>query len=306
MSSKAGLRFVLDRPERPGAVAPSAPESKVGVAYDTAWARRYPVRLARALLLDDLTLPITRAICRPLIEGAEQLDRLDGPAIFAANHASHLDTTLLLACLPPKMRHKTIVAAAADYFFDTRAKAALQAGFFNSIPMERMRVNRRSADIAAALIEEGWNLLVFPEGGRSRDGWGEEFKGGAAYLAKRCDVPVVPIHLHGTRAILAKGSLRLRPGKAEVRFGPPVRPRPEDDARRFSVQVERAVAALSDEAETDWWSARRRLAAGSTPSLRGPDVSPWRRSWDLSSARGGHPRARSRAGAKWPFNERTD
>jgi 1-acyl-sn-glycerol-3-phosphate acyltransferase len=304
--TRPDLRFVLDRPSRPGAVAPVAPENKVGVAYDTTWARRYPVRLARVVVLDSLTCPLARAICRPEIEGAEQLDRLNGPAIFVANHSSHLDVTLLLSCLPPKIRHRTVVAAAADYFFDTRVKSALWAGWLNSIPMERVRVNRRSADIAAELIEDGWNLLVFPEGGRSRDGWGEEFKGGAAYLAKRCNVPVVPIHLHGTRAVLRRGSLRLRPGQTEVRFGPPARPAAEEDARRFSIQLEQAVAVLSDEAESDWWSARRRAASGQTPSLRGPDMSPWRRSWELSSARGGESRARSRSGASWPFNERAD
>jgi 1-acyl-sn-glycerol-3-phosphate acyltransferase len=300
------LRFVLDKPTRPGTVAPVAPESKVGVAYDTDWARRYPVRLARVVVLDTFTCPLARALCRPEIEGVEQLDRLSGPAIFVANHASHLDVTLLLSCLPPKIRHRTVVAAAADYFFDTRVKSALWAGWLNSIPMERVRVNRRSADIAAELIEEGWNLLVFPEGGRSRDGWGEEFKGGAAYLAKRCNVPVVPIHLHGTRAVLRRGSLRLRPGRTEVRFGPPARPAETDDARRFSVRLEQAVAVLSDEAESDWWSAKRRAASGQTPSLRGPDMSPWRRSWELSSARGGQPRARSETSAEWPFNERAE
>jgi 1-acyl-sn-glycerol-3-phosphate acyltransferase len=305
--SSNGWRFLVDKPERPGAVMPAAPKSKTGVAYDTDWARRYPVRVARAMVFDNLTLPFAKAVGRPLIEGAEQLDRLDGPAILVANHSSHIDAMLLLTCLPAKMRHRTVVAAAADYFFDTRLKGALWAGFLNSIPMERMRVNRRSADIAASLIEDGWNLLVFPEGGRSRDGWGDEFKGGAAYLAKRCDVPVVPVHLHGTRGVLRRGSLRVRPGKTEVRFGPPQRPG-EEDARHFSARLERAVATLSDEAESDWWSARRRLAAGETPSLHGPSVSPWRRSWDLSSARGGHARAGARSGGdrSWPFNERED
>ena len=296
----SGLTFVMRKPQRPAAVAPSPPERRTGVHYDTAWARRYPVRLVRAVLTDNVAAPVARAICSPLVEGREHLDVLTGPAIFTANHASHLDTALVLACLPAEMRHRTVVAAAADYFFDRRWKAALWAFSLNSIPMERVRVNRRSADIAAELIGGGWNLIVFPEGGRSEDGWGQEFKGGAAYLAKRCDVPVVPVHLSGTRAILRKGSGRLRPGETEVRMGRPMRAREDEDARHFAQRIEQAVSELADEAGTDWWTARRRAAAGTTPSLRGPDISPWRRSWALPDSAGRRRRPAPAPGARWP------
>jgi 1-acyl-sn-glycerol-3-phosphate acyltransferase len=300
------LRFLVRGPGRPGAIAPTPPERRTGVDFETDWARRYPVRLVRAVLTDNVSSPVTRLLCSPTIEGVDQLDRVEGPAIFTANHASHLDTALLLSCLPAKVRHRTVVAAAADYFFDRRWKAALWAFSLNSIPMERVKVNRKSGDIAAALIEDGWNLLVFPEGGRSPDGWGQEFRGGAAYLSRRCDVPVIPVHISGSRAILAKGSGELRPGSTEVRFGRPLRPGVgvdgrEEDARRFALRVEKAVSELADEAETDWWSARRRAAAGATPSLRGPEISPWRRSWALPEAAGGRRRVAPISGERWPW-----
>ena len=66
-------------------------------------------------------------------------------------------------------------------------------------------MNRTSADQAAELIDDGWSMVIFPEGGRSPDGWGQPFRGGAAYLSARCDVPVVPIHVEGTGRILRKG-----------------------------------------------------------------------------------------------------
>lgn len=303
---ESSLAFVLRKPGRPGAVPPSPPARRTGVDFETEWARRYPVRLLRAVVMDDVALPVARALCAPRVEGRDQIEALEGPAIFTANHASHLDTSLVLSCLPGRVRHRTVVAAAADYFFDRRWKAALWAFSLNSIPMERVKVNRRSADIAASLIESGWNLLVFPEGGRSADGWGQEFKGGAAYLARRCDVPVVPIHLSGTRAILAKGSARLEPGRTEVRFGRPLRPGVgadgrEEDARRFAARVEQAVSELADEAVSDWWSARRRAAAGDTPSLRGPEIAAWRRSWALPESAGGRRRTRPEAGDRWPW-----
>lgn len=296
-------RFVLRQPTRPLGAEPLPLEHALGIDYDTAWARRYPVRLARAMLLDDVARPALRALCAPTVHGLEHLDPLEAPVILAGNHASHLDTALLLSCLPVRLRHHSVVAAAADYFFDRRLKATVWAFVLGAIPMERTKVNRRSADLAAQLIESGWSLVIFPEGGRSADGWGQEFKGGAAYLAKRCSVPVVPVHIRGTRAIVAKGSGRVRPGSTEVRFGDALWPRVDEDARRFAARIERAVALLSDEAETDWWSARRRAALGTTPPYRGPDASPWRRAWALPPSADPIPRRSAKGGRRsshWP------
>jgi 1-acyl-sn-glycerol-3-phosphate acyltransferase len=280
---------VLKAPTWPGTLERPVPHRNVGIDYDTSWSRRPVARLARAMILDNLTRPFIRAVASPTVIGRAQIDPITGPVIFAANHSSHLDTAIVLSSLPARYRHHTVVAAAADYFFDRRWKGDLWSLTLGTIPIERSKLNRRSADLAAALIDEGWSLVIFPEGGRTEDGWGQEFRGGAAYLAKRCDVPVVPVHLHGARPIFPKGSSRLRPGGVEVRFGTPLRPGTrdgsgegrEEDARRFSARIERAIAALADEADTDWWSARRRAAAGETPDVRGPQVSPWRRAWTL-------------------------
>jgi 1-acyl-sn-glycerol-3-phosphate acyltransferase len=296
----AGLEFLLRRPAPPPGAPVPRRRPPVGVDYETAWARRLAVRAARAAVLDAVARPALEVLARPRVVAPEVLDPLEGPLVLVANHASHLDTPLVLASLPARLRHRCVVAAAADYFFDRRWKATLWAAALGSIPMERTKANRRSADLAATLLEEGWSLLIFPEGGRSTDGWGQEFKGGAAYLARRCGVPVVPVHLEGTRAVLPKGAAWPRLGEVVVRFGRPLAPGPGEDARRFSERLERAVAELADEAASDWWAARRRAGAGTTPPLRGPDVSPWRRAWALPPGRGGG-RERERA---WPFGPR--
>ena len=69
-----------------------------------------------------------------------------------------------------------------------------------------------------------------------------------------------------------------------ITFGAPLVPDEGEDARRFGVRVERAVAVLADESTSDWWQARRRAGAGQTPSHRGPEASPWRRAWALDRA----------------------
>lgn len=278
---------ILRAPTWPNTIERDAPERHVGVEYDTAWSRTPPARLARAMILDNLTRPFIRAVAAPKVIGAELLEPLKAPVIFAANHSSHLDTAIVLSSLPMRFRHRTVVAAASDYFFDRRWKGDLWSLTLGTIPMDRTKVNRRSVDLAASLVDEGWNLVIFPEGGRTADGWGQEFRGFAAYLAKRCSAPVVPLHLHGVRPIFPKGGSRLRPGEVEVRFGPALRPLDggpggrDEDARKFSVRLEQAVAVLADEAGTDWWTAKRNAAAGVTPDRRGPEASPWRRAWTL-------------------------
>lgn len=276
--------FPLAAPTWPGSVARPAPEPDLGVHYDTAWSRRYPVRLARAMVLDNVTRPLARVVAQPQLRGDEYLADLGSPVIFAANHASHIDTPLLLACLPLRFRHRTVVAAAADYFFDRRWKADAFSFLLGAIPIERTKVNRRSADLAAELLADDWNLVIFPEGGRSPDGWAQQFRGGAAYLAARTGRPVVPVHLDGTRHILPKGGGVVRRTRTTVTFGTPLWPAEGEDARRFGERIEAAVATLAHETTTDWWTARRLAARGGTPPLQGPDVAAWRRAWALSPA----------------------
>ncbi len=159
-----------------------APEPELGVHYDTAWSRRYPVRLARAMVLDNVARPLARVVASPQVRGDEHLADLEAPVIFAANHASHADTPLLLSCLPLRFRHRTVVAAAADYFFDRRWKADAWSFLLAAIPFERTKVNRRSAELAAELLDDRWNLVIFPEGGRSPDGWAQSLPPGQRRL----------------------------------------------------------------------------------------------------------------------------
>ncbi|MFP3902193.1 MAG: lysophospholipid acyltransferase family protein [Acidimicrobiia bacterium] len=292
------LPFPLSPPPVPGGAEVPDRRRRYGADFDTDWARRYPARLARAALVEAAVRPAVAALARPERRGLDRLDRLadrGGPAIFAANHHSHIDTPLLITSIPEPWRHALFVGAAADYFFRGPVSSAVSALVIGAVPIERSRVQRRSADRAAGLIDAGWSMLIFPEGGRSPDGWGQPFRGGAAYLAVRCGVPVVPVHVHGTGRILRKGRKMPSPGTARVTFGAPLEPG-DLDTRRFAVAIEGAVASLADEATTDWWSARRRSHAGATPPLVGPDAPAWRRAWAL----GGPDRRRTRQRRPWP------
>jgi 1-acyl-sn-glycerol-3-phosphate acyltransferase len=224
---------------------------------------------------------VTHLVASPEVRGADVLALVEPPAIFVANHSSHVDTPLMLSVLPARFRHNTIVAAAADHFFDRRWKAHLWALALAAVPIERQRVNRRSADLVADLIEHGWNLIIYPEGSRSPDGWFGLFHAGAGYLAARTGAAVVPVHIEGTFRILPRDGHGLRRSPTRVTFGTPMSTKSGEDARHLATRIEEALAVLADESGTDFWSARLRAGSGTTPSPRGPAVSPWRRSWAL-------------------------
>lgn len=289
--------FPFGAPTWPASVPRPSKRQELGVDYETAWARRYSVRLARAAYNELITRPLIAAIARPSVIGVDRLDAVAGPVIFAANHASHLDAPLVLSVLPERFRNKTVTLGAADYFFTSQLRAAYFAFATNAVPIERVKVSRRSAQQAASLLQEGWNLLIFPEGGRSPDGWAREHRGGAAWLAQRGGRPVVPVYIKGTGRLLPRGARRLYLGKTSVTFGKPIEP--DVAARHLVARIESAIAALADEAATDWWSARQRAARGLTPDPRGPDASQWRRAWAL----GPSPKDRARHSAdkrRWP------
>jgi 1-acyl-sn-glycerol-3-phosphate acyltransferase len=291
---RPGFPFVA--PTTPAGVEWLDPEPTLGQHYDTDWARRFPARWGRAVILESIVRPAVAALASPDRVGTDRLDGLgDRPVIFAANHHSHLDSPVLLSSIPEPWRYKMFVGAAADYFFRTRVTAAASALVIGAIPIERTRVTRRSADQASALIGDGWSMLIFPEGGRSPDGWGQRFRGGAAYLSSRTGAPVVPVHIEGTGRILRKGSKMLTPARTKVTFGSPLHPEDGESANRMAERIEQAVAELADEATTDWWAARQRAAGGATPALSGPSAPAWRRAWALGD-RG--PRRRQKT--RWP------
>ena len=222
-----GIEFPLRPPTVPGSIEPLPPEKRTGADYDTEWARRPTARAARRALFEGLIRPTISAVADPEVRGLDRVGHIDGPVIFAANHHSHLDTAVLLSALPGRFRNKVFIAAAADYFFTNRLAGGASALALNAIPIERTKVTRRSADLAADLIADGWSMAIFPEGGRSPDGWGQAFRGGAAYLALRCDVPVIPVHLVGHRPAAAQGgqAAQARQHRGDLRRGPPSRRR---------------------------------------------------------------------------------
>jgi 1-acyl-sn-glycerol-3-phosphate acyltransferase len=259
--------------------------------FRTEWSRRRPAMAAREVAQKAGLEPLFRSQVRTRVEGLDVLDRVRGPVIFVANHASHLDTPLILLSLPDEWRRRTAVAAAADYFFDTWWRAVGSSLLFNTFP-----IDRRGGTMAATpgeVLADGWSLVIYPEGTRSTDGWMGRFRMGAAYLAKEHGVPVVPVAHRGTFAAMPRGAGWPARGRRQltIRFGEPLEPRADESVRDFAPRIKDAVAALLDEDRTTWWEARRRAAGGRIPDPSGPQVAQWRRVWEQTES----PRAESPA-----------
>lgn len=247
--------------------------------FPTAWARTPAAIAVRGAVQRYGLRPLLRSQVSVSVSGREVLDELRGPVVFVANHSSHLDAPLVLTTLPERWRRHTVVAAAADYFFDTWPRAVGSTMAFSTFPMERR--GGGSGALAADLLLEGWSLLVFAEGTRSPDGWAGEFRRGAARLALTGQVPVVPVAIRGSFPAMPRGRSWPVPGRlpVHVRYGPPMHPRADEDAAALTERLRGEVARLLDENDSDWYASLRRAADGSTPSPSGPDASRWRRVW---------------------------
>jgi long-chain acyl-CoA synthetase len=140
--------------------------------------------------------------------------------IVAANHSSHLDMGLVKHALGD-WGDRLVALAAKDYFFDDPLKRVYFENFTNLIPMDRTGSLRESLRLAARVIEDGFVLLIFPEGTRSEHGVMQSFKASIGYLALHHEIDVLPMYLEGTHDAMPKGDLLPKQGtKVAAHIGP--------------------------------------------------------------------------------------
>jgi 1-acyl-sn-glycerol-3-phosphate acyltransferase len=154
------------------------------------------------------------------IQGAENIPTGES-CIFLSNHVSNLDPPILLPAIPGmcsvflkkslmKIPFVGIAMRMAKYVPVSRGHSRQEA--------------EQSVAIAADALRSGMHIFIFPEGTRSPDGNLLPFKKGAFFLAADANAPMVPIVIQGTAQMMRKGSLKIFPGVATVRFLPPIRP----------------------------------------------------------------------------------
>ncbi len=201
---------------------------------DIPWARSRLAGFVRENFLRFVLNPTMDYYAARRATGREKLEAVKGPVILVANHASHMDTPVILSALPRRLRKRTVVAAAADYFYRNRVVASLVSLVFNTVPIERNGGGggmSKSGSHLDKLLDQGWSLLLYPEGTRSRGGVPGTLRRGAAVLAAAHHLTIVPIRVTGTAQAMPPGRLwpkRLRDKpvpkrhRIEVSFGEPI------------------------------------------------------------------------------------
>jgi 1-acyl-sn-glycerol-3-phosphate acyltransferase len=191
------------------------------------------------------------AACIRLGTGVHHLPRTalppQMPAVFFANHSSHLDFVVIWAALPRAWRRRTRPVAGRDYWLRDPLRRCIAGRLFRAVLIERLHVTAAANPLTAmtAALDAGDSLIVFPEGTRSPDGRLQDFKAGLYHLARaRPQVPLVPVYLDNLNRILPKGELAPVPFIARLMAGPPIHWEPEEARTAFLLRARDAVQSL--------------------------------------------------------------
>jgi 1-acyl-sn-glycerol-3-phosphate acyltransferase len=178
-----------------------------------------------------------------------------GPFVVVANHCSHLDALALGAALPPRHRERAFPIAAGDVFFQTNMTSTFSAIMLNALPMWRKNCGPHAlADLRRKLQEEESIFIIFPEGGRSRDGSMKPFKHGLGMLVAETNVPVVPCGLVGAFEALPPDQKIPRPVTIKLVIGNALEfastPNDRTGWSQIAARVESCVRALVAQSRT--------------------------------------------------------
>lgn len=145
------------------------------------------------------------------------------PFILVANHSSHLDALVLASPLAWRLDNRIFPLAAGDVFFQTPLVSAFAAGMLNALPIWRKKCGSHAMEqLRQRLLEEPCSFIIFPEGGRSRDGRLTGFKPGLGMLVAQTSVPVVPCFLDGCFEAMQPNQRIPRPRRIRLFIGEPV------------------------------------------------------------------------------------
>lgn len=209
-------------------------------------------RTARRLTRNTLLLVIQSIAQAGLLTTLNRYQKIDAikpldmsePALYIANHTSHLDAPTFLRLAGFRGRQRLVIAAAADYFFSTWWKSWLSRNIMHALPVERDGAIRQSLEQIGAEISLGRSVVIFPEGSRSTDGSLQAFKPGIGLLAATLQVPVIPVRIDGNFAILPKGARKIHCGNVGVTVGQPMYFSVTQSPEAIAQELARAVAEL--------------------------------------------------------------
>ncbi len=174
---------------------------------------------------------------RVVLAGVD-LPPADQSAVFVANHSSFYDTPIVFGSLPRQLR----IMAKADLAYVPFIGWHLSRS--GHVLVDRKNPGASIFKRMQRMARSGASLIVFPEGSRTRDGHVQKFKAGIFMLAIENDLPVVPISISGSRAVMPKGRFAVEPATVTVTVHEsiPTKKMSRDDARELAARVQGIVA----------------------------------------------------------------
>jgi long-chain acyl-CoA synthetase len=259
-SSFTAARTVADlaKPGLTGPARTTGPDAEAPLEFPS-WNRAWPARWLRRAVQATLVRPLTRYFTRITVAGVENLKELKPPVIFAPNHQSFMDVPAILCALPPEWRGHLAPAMAKEWFLPhfhprqysrwKRFTSGLQyysaTLFFNAFPLPQREMGaRRTLRYMGSLTDEGWCVLIFPEGDRTHAGEILPFFPGVAMLASRTRLPVVPVRLQGLERVFHREAHWPTHAPSKVTFGVPLLLEGDDYATEAK-RLEEAVRRLN-------------------------------------------------------------
>jgi 1-acyl-sn-glycerol-3-phosphate acyltransferase len=168
--------------------------------------------------------------------------------IIASNHASHLDSLLIMSKLPWRLARKASTASAADFWFKSRLRSLPVRILMITSPVDRSGTNRYKG-LSSDLLNQDVPLIIMPEGKRTRTGAINEFKPGAAALAIKHEIPIVPVAIVGSFEAWPPDNKVWRRGRPPVyiNFGKPLSPKPGESVEKFNKRLRSTILKLYGE-----------------------------------------------------------
>jgi len=210
-----------------------------GYVYPT-WPWMRPVCWLRVAFLEAVVRPLVALLAAPRCTTETSELQAQPPLLIVANHVSSFDVPLIQLALAAPLRRRMAVAMSAEmldayrhfrnpergasggFYLPGRCIYWLLTGLFNVFPLSRLRDFQISFSHAGKALDNGFNVLVFPEGTRSQSGELARFRPGIGLLAKQCGAQVLPVAIKGIREMRAEGRGWFRSGLVEVVVGEPI------------------------------------------------------------------------------------
>ena len=207
------------------------------------WGMTWWCRMFRGFLQRSLMFPVLKLPYGVTVKGRQHLGALNGPVLFAANHCLGLDNPLIIEAIPNRLRRRLAIAASARHWKHPVLRF-VDPLLGNGFPLAQEGPIRPSLENMGKIIDNGWSVLIYPEGKLTVGGPMRSFMNGTGMVAVESRLPVVPLKVD-VKQLGDPLTFPIRKrGSVEIRFGQPLRFRPGTDYHEATREIEAAVRAL--------------------------------------------------------------